>query len=252
MKNIAIIFAAGSGKRINNSAYAVPKQFLNIYGKPIIMYTLEQFQHHPLIDEIFIAVHPDYLDKMQEYVKYYNIAKTAGIIKGGKTAQESIYLLLKEAQISNHPDSLVLIHDGVRPNITQEVISKNIECACKYGNAITCRPCYETVLISNDGINPLQVPFRKNTFTAQAPQTFRLGERVEAHEIIRKSNPSYENLVDNCTIFNVLNKQTYMVEGNLGNIKITTPEDMYLLRALINYKEDLEAFGFAGKNQETL
>ena len=67
-----------------------------------------------------------------------------------------------------------------------------------------------------------------------------------------QSNPSYENLVDNCTIFNVLNKQTYMVEGNLGNIKITTPEDMYLLRALINYKEDLEAFGFAGKNQETL
>ena len=245
MKNIAIIFAAGSGKRLNKLAYATPKQFLNIFGKPIIIYTLEHFEHHPLIDEIYIAVQPKYTDKMKKLINYYNIKKVKEITQGGDTAQESVYNTLKCAGKYNTNDAIVLIHDGVRPNITKDVITKNIECAKKNGNAVTCRPCYETVLISDNGINPSIVPFRNNTYTAQAPQTFHLKEIIDAHDEIRKTNPTYENLVDSCTIFNYLQKKTYMTEGNLGNIKITTPEDMYLLRALINYKEDLDAYGFS-------
>lgn len=241
--NIAIIFAGGIGQRLNNGENSTPKQFLKINDKPIIIRTLELFQTHKDIDKIYISIHPDYYEYMQELVKYYYITKTAGIVNGGKTGQESIYNALKLAQKENPQDSIVLIHDGVRPNITKEVITKNIECTKKNGNAITCTSCFETILISDNGINPEHVPYRKDTYAAQAPQTFHLGEVIEAHEITRKTNPNYTDIVDTCTLYKTLNKKTFMVKGNRGNIKITTIEDLYILRALIRYKEDLEAFG---------
>ena len=241
--NIAIIFAGGIGQRLNNGENSTPKQFLKINDKPIIIRTLELFQTHKDIDKIYISIHPDYYEYMQELVKYYYITKTAGIVNGGKIGQESIYNALKLAQKENPQDSIVLIHDGVRPNITEEVITKNIECTKKNGNAITCTPCFETILISENGINPEHVPYRKDTYAAQAPQTFHLGEVIEAHEITRKTNPNYTDIVDTCTLYKTLNKKTFMVKGNRGNIKITTIEDLYILRALIRYKEDLEAFG---------
>lgn len=241
--NIAIIFAGGIGQRLNNGENSTPKQFLKINDKPIIIRTLELFQTHKDIDKIYISIHPDYYEYMQELVKYYYITKTAGIVNGGKTGQESIYNALKLAQKGNPQDSIVLIHDGVRPNITEEVITKNIECTKKNGNAITCTSCFETILISENGINPEHVPYRKDTYAAQAPQTFHLGEVIEAHEITRKTNPNYTDIVDTCTLYKTLNKKTFMVKGDRGNIKITTIEDLYILRALIRYKEDLEAFG---------
>lgn len=241
--NIAIIFAGGIGQRLNNGENSTPKQFLKINDKPIIIRTLELFQTHKDIDKIYISIHPDYYEYMQDLVKYYYITKTAGMVNGGKTGQESIYNALKLAQKENPQDSIVLIHDGVRPNITEEVITKNIECTKKNGNAITCTSCFETILISENGINPEHVPYRKDTYAAQAPQTFHLGEVIEAHEITRKTNPNYTDIVDTCTLYKTLNKKTFMVKGNRGNIKITTIEDLYILRALIRYKEDLEAFG---------
>lgn len=241
--NIAIIFAGGIGQRLNNGENSTPKQFLKINDKPIIIRTLELFQTHKDIDKIYISIHPDYYEYMQELVKYYYITKTAGMVNGGKTGQESIYNALKLAQKENPQDSIVLIHDGVRPNITEEVITKNIECTKKNGNAITCTSCFETILISDNGINPEHVPYRKDTYAAQAPQTFHLGEVIEAHEITRKTNPNYTDIVDTCTLYKTLDKKTFMVKGNRGNIKITTIEDLYILRALIRYKEDLEAFG---------
>ena len=241
--NIAIIFAGGIGQRLNNGENSTPKQFLKINDKPIIIRTLELFQTHKDIDKIYISIHPDYYEYMQELVKYYYITKTVGMVNGGKTGQESIYNALKLAQKENPQDSIVLIHDGVRPNITEEVITKNIECTKKNGNAITCTSCFETILIYENGINPEHVPYRKDTYAAQAPQTFHLGEVIEAHEITRKTNPNYTDIVDTCTLYKTLNKKTFMVKGNRGNIKITTIEDLYILRALIRYKEDLEAFG---------
>ena len=241
--NIAIIFAGGIGQRLNNGENSTPKQFLKINDKPIIIRTLELFQTHKDIDKIYISIHPDYYEYMQDLVKYYYITKTVGIVNGGKTGQESIYNALNLAQKENPQDSIVLIHDGVRPNITEEVITKNIECTKKNGNAITCTSCFETILISENGINPEHVPYRKDTYAAQAPQTFHLGEVIEAHEITRKTNPNYTDIVDTCTLYKTLDKKTFMVKGNRGNIKITTIEDLYILRALIRYKEDLEAFG---------
>lgn len=239
--NIAIIFAGGVGQRLKHKT-STPKQFLKINNKTIIVHTLEIFQRHEQIDKIYIAIHPDYYEYMQELVKYHYITKVKGIVKGGTTGQDSIYNALKLAQQENSKDSLVLIHDGVRPNITPQVITDNIKCAKENGNAITCTSCFETILVSENHTNPQHVPYRKDTFAAQAPQTFHLGEIINAHETTRKNNPNYNDIVDSCTLFKTLNKPTYMIEGNRGNIKITTIEDLYLLRALIRFKEDKEAF----------
>ncbi len=241
MANVAIIFAGGVGQRLQNKS-SIPKQFLKINGKCIIIHTLEIFQSHEDIDKIYIAIHPDYYEYMEELVRYHYITKVAGIVKGGATGQDSIYNALKLAETENASDTLVLIHDGVRPNITKEVITNNIKCAKLNGNAITCKPCQETILVSENHINPEHVPYRKNTFVAQAPQTFTMVELIKAHETIRTTNPNYVDIVDSCTLFKTLKIPTFMVEGNRGNIKITTIEDLYVLRALIRFKEDMEAF----------
>lgn len=240
--NIAVIFAGGVGKRLGNEAN-IPKQFLNVNSKPIIIHTLENFQKNENIDKIYIAIHPEYCDLMQELVEHYFITKTAAIVKGGATGQDSIYNALIKVADENPMDSIVLIHDGVRPHITQDVIDKNIETVLEFGSAITCCQCTETILISKDGDVPEEVPFRKETFSGQAPQSFFLRDILQAHEIERKVNPNYEDIVDSCTLFKKQGKATKMIIGNLRNIKITTLEDLYIFRSLIRYHEDSKIFG---------
>lgn len=233
--NIAVIFAGGTGSRMKGE-YPMPKQFIEVEGKPILVHTLEIFEMHPEIDAIYISMLSEFIDFTHELIKKYGFKKVKGVVKGGETGQDSIYNALLTAKKENSNDDLVLIHDGVRPILTNEVISRNIETAKKNGNAITTLPCYETILISKDKISPCEVPFRAETFKAQAPQTFKLGEIISAHEETRKTNPSYENMVDSCTIYHTLGRATYMVEGNFGNLKVTTPEDVFIMRAMLYYK----------------
>ena len=244
--NIAIIFAGGSGIRMGAG---IPKQFLEINGKPVIIHTLQLFQYHGEIDKIYLSVLEDYIEYMQELVDDYRLKKVACILPGGETAQDSIYNALKKAESENPPDSIVLLHDGVRPFVSYEVISNNIEGVKKNGNAITCTSCYETILLSHSGETVESVPFRKDTFAAQAPQSFYLKDIIEAHETIRKRPERYENMVDACTIIRSLGKEAYMTPGNRGNIKVTTPEDVYMFRALLQYKENEQAFGLGITNR---
>lgn len=151
-KEMVNIFAGGVGQRLCSGENSIPKQFLKINDKPIIIHTLELFQKHNLVDKIYISIHPDYYNYMEELVRYHYLDKVCGIVKGGTTGQDSIYNALLMARAENPDDSIVLIHDGVRPNITKEVITKCIECAKEKGNAITCTSCFETILISEDGI----------------------------------------------------------------------------------------------------
>ena len=239
--NIAILFAGGSGVRMGAG---IPKQFLEINGKPILIHTMQLFEFHKEIDKIYLAVLEDYIPYVQELIKEYHLTKVAAVIPGGETAQDTIYNALKKAEEENPSDSIVLIHDGVRPFITYEVISKNIEAVKKYGNAITCTACYETIMISEDGIRIDEVPPRKNCYAAQAPQSFYLGDIIKAHDVIRQRPERYENMVDACTIIRTQGITAHVVEGNRGNIKVTTPEDVYMFRALLQYKENEQAFGF--------
>lgn len=244
--NIAIIFAGGSGIRMGAG---IPKQFLEINGKPVIIHTLQLFQYHDEIDKIYISVLDDYIEYMQELVADFRIKKVAGILAGGETAQDSIYNALKRAEAENPEDSIVLLHDGVRPFVSYEVISNNIAGVKENGNAITCTSCYETILLSHDGAVVESVPYRKDTFAAQAPQSFYLKEILKAHEEIRSRPERYENMVDACTIIRSLGQKAYMVPGNRGNIKVTTPEDVYMFRALLQYKENEQAFGLGITNR---
>ena len=238
--NIAISFAGGSGVRMGAG---IPKQFLEINGKPIIVHTLDLFESHPEIDAIYMAVLADYIPYMNKLIRKYGIEKVRKVVAGGDSGQDSIYNALAAAREDNPGDSIVLIHDGVRPWISFDTISKNIACVKEHGNAITCTSCYETIMMSTTGEKVEQVPLRKNTFAAQAPQSFRLDDILEAHEIVRKTEKCYDDIVDSCTLIRSIGRDAYMVEGNRGNIKVTTPEDVYMYRALIQYRENEQAFG---------
>ena len=238
--NLAVIFAGGSGVRMGAG---VPKQFLEINGRPILIHTLSLFQDHEEIDKIYLAISKDYIRYVQYLLEEFHIDKVAGIAEGGETAQDSIYNALRLAQEENPGDSVVLIHDGVRPFIDYDVISKNIDSVHTWGSAITCTQCYETILISKDASTVEELPLRKESYSAQAPQSFYLQDILKAHESIRKRESRYENMVDACTIYRALGKQPHMVMGNRGNIKVTTPEDVYMFRALLQYRENEQAFG---------
>ena len=243
--NIAMIFAGGSGVRMGAG---IPKQFLEINSKPVLVHTVQMFQHHHLIDKIYISTLADYIPYVESLVEEYKLTKVAKVIPGGATAQDSIYNCLKEGASENPEDSIVLLSDGVRPFISYDVITANIETCKEKGNAITCTSCFETILLSESGDTVDSVPYRKNTYAAQAPQTFRLGDIIAAHDKIREINPTYENMVDACTICTTLGIPVHMVEGNRGNIKVTTPEDVYIFRALLQYRENEQAFGFGLTN----
>ena len=227
--NIAIVFAGGIGQRLNNE---LPKQFLEIDGKPILIYTLEHFQNHKRIDKIYISTLSDYIDYTHGLIEKFNITKVASVVEGGVSAMESIYNALIAAKKENDDDSIVLIHDGVRPIINSKVIDNNIDSVIKNGSAITTIPCNETIVESKNGTIAHHVPLRKETFKAQAPQSFRLKDVIEAHKAVKND---YTDIVDNCTLFMSLGKEVSLVEGNFGNIKITTPEDVYILKGVLEY-----------------
>lgn len=244
--NIAVIFASGKGTRMGTE---IPKQFLEINSKPILVHTVELFQYHPLIDKVYIVTMEDYIPYVQKLAKMYNLTKICGINTGGDSAQESIYNGLKMVKNENPEDSIVLLHDGVRPFVSSDVITRNIECVKKNGNAITCVPAYETVLTSKSRNEITDVSIRCETYIGQAPQSFYLRDIIDAHNAIRKRPEGYENMVDACTIMRTLGKTTYIVEGNRGNIKITTPEDVYIFKSYLKYKEDEQVFGLGLTNK---
>ncbi len=241
MPNLAIIFAGGTGSRMGNKSR--PKQFLKVDGKPIIIHTLEHFQKHEKIDEIYIACKEEYIDYLSELLDVYRIDKVVAVVPGGNTGQDSIYNALKEARRYNDGDAVVLIHDGVRPVITSNLISDNIKSVLEYGTAITCTHCFETIIISVDGNGVTKVPFRKDTYAAQAPQSFYLKDILQSHEIEREKNPEYINIVDSCTMFKSQGRDVHLVPGNRGNIKITTPEDYFIFKALLQYQESQDVLG---------
>ena len=228
--NVAIVFAGGVGARMGAG---VPKQFLELNGKPVLAHALGLFQDHPMVDEIVLVVSPEYFDDCRALAERYGVTKPLSLAESGESAQDSIYSGLKAAAAKYPPDTVVLLHDGVRPYVMPEVISANIEAVEKFGNAVTYTPCYETIVLSKDGETISSMPYRKESYTAQAPQSFRLGEILAAHEKIRARPEGYTDMVDQATICWALGIPIHLVPGNRGNVKITTPEDIISLDALL-------------------
>ena len=216
---------------------AIPKQFLELCGKPVLAHTLELFERHPRIDGIYLVVNADYVDQAEEFAGRFGITKLCGVTAGGDSAQASIYSGLKYAAARESAEATVLLHDGVRPYVAPEVITANIEAVERFGNAITYTPCYETIVLSSDGAAIETIPPRSHSYTAQAPQSFRLGDILAAHERIRARPEGYDGMVDQATICFTLGIPVHLVPGNRGNVKITTPEDLVTLEALLKWRQ---------------
>lgn len=238
--NIAVIFAGGVGKRMKTNG--IPKQFLEVYGKPILIYTLEKFENNQNIDAIVVSCLEEKMDYCKKLVDKYEITKVRSIVKGGKTGQESIYNGLKAAeQISETDKDIVLIHDGVRPLIDDEIIDNNIKCVKENGSAITCVECKETVVILDDNDNIKDVTDRSRSRLARAPQSFYLKDILAAHRKALEDGKT--DVIDSCTLMRMYGKEVSIVIGKSENIKITTPDDYYMFKAMLDMKENSNIFG---------
>lgn len=238
--NQAIIFAGGTGQRMSNKG--LPKQFLEVHGKPIIIHTLEYFQQHNQIDAIILVCLSDWKDYTVKLLKRYNITKVVSIVDGGSTGQESIYHGLTEAQAQGSLEDIVLLHDGVRPLINSELISNCIESVKQHGNAITVAPAQETIFVKSEAEHQVgEILDRKNCVVAKAPQCFYLGDILSAHQKAVAENKF--DFIDSATMMQYYGYTLSTVEGPSDNIKITTPIDLYTFKALLEGRENMQIIG---------
>jgi 2-C-methyl-D-erythritol 4-phosphate cytidylyltransferase len=241
MKNIAIIFAGGSGSRMGHKTSEgedLPKQFIEVEGKPIIIWTLEYFENSQQIDEIVIVMNPEWIEYCKDQITKFGMQKISAVVEGGETSQDSIYNGLVKAKELFGENNIVLLHDGVRPLISEKLIDDCIDSVKKHGTAITSLPATETIVYSKSGVLVNDTSVRNETYIASAPQAFILNEILDAHNEIRHSNPEYINIVDSCTLYNNLGKQCHLVRGPIGNIKLTRPEDIATFKAIKAYREN--------------
>ncbi len=240
--NTALILAAGVGQRMRNGG--LPKQFLKIMGKPIIVYTLEKFENCREVDGIVVVCHGSYIEYMKRLVADYKIGKAKKVIVGGDSRQSSVRKGLEALWEDNgRTQDIVVIHDGVRPLVDTAVINENIRVAKLYGCAVTVHPVTESVVITG-GEEAVLGDFKKraDTYSMTAPQTFRLGEILEAYQ---KEATEEEGmpLLDAAMVYSRTGRKVRLVKEHGTNLKITTPEDFYFLRAVLDLEENKYIFG---------
>ncbi len=239
MKNIAVIFAGGSGTRMNTVSR--PKQFLELKGKPVIIYTLELFDNHPQIEGIVVVCIEQWIPFLEKQLNKFEINKVVRIVPGGDTCQKSIYNGLVAAAVLYGEECNVLIHDGVRPLITEHTISDCVKTVEEKGNCVTCIPATETFVVKQED-GSLEIPARDNSLIARAPQCFRLKDILDAHHQAQKEGVF--NFIDSCTMMSHYGHRMNTIIGPMENIKITTPTDFFIFRAMVEVHENQQIFGF--------
>lgn len=222
--NIALIMAAGSGSRMQNANE--PKQFVLVNNKPLLIYSLETF--NKMVDAIIIVTSLEYAEKVNELCKQYNIDKLKAIVTGGDLRQHSVLNGLRAIKDNYPDDSVVLIHDAARPLVSEKIINDNIDAVKKYGAAVTVIPATDTTLLSDDGEFISSSLKRSSVYQAQTPQSFILKEILEAHLSAVKEDAF---ATDDASLFNKYNKKPLrMVFGDKRNFKVTTEEDLLILK----------------------
>lgn len=237
--NIGVIFAGGVGTRMHSKE--LPKQFLEIHNEPIIIRTIRYFEDNKNIDAVVVACVADWIGYFEELVAKYHLEKVKKVVPGGETGQLSIYNGLKAAkevadELAGGEPSIVLIHDGVRPMISSELLDRNIESVREYGNCITAGVVTETIVQIDDDHTMVMVPDRAHSRVAKAPQSFWLSDILGTHE--RAMSEGITTFIDSCTMMQHYGFRLHMIDGPFENIKITTPEDFYTMRAILQVKED--------------
>lgn len=234
--NIGLLIAGGSGNRMGQD---IPKQFMHVDGAPIIIHTLQCFQQHPGIGAIGVVCLKGWETVLQSYANQFNVTKLKWVFSGGNSGMESIHngiYGLKEEGCDD--DDLILIHDAVRPLLSQDIISSNIATCQAYGYAITGIKCREAILKSNDGFTTKTSIPRDTLIRTQTPQTFKLKNIINAHELAKVKGIA--DSVASCTLIAELNEdiEMHIVPGSEKNIKITTVEDLEILKALMHTEKD--------------
>lgn len=226
---IALLTAAGSGSRMHQD---IPKQFLHIDNKPIILYTLEAFQRNPQVDAIMVVTLDTWKDFVWTYSRQYNISKLRWVVSGGATGQESIGNGLKALAEECPMDSVVMVHDGNRPLVSNDIIADSLSVFQKYGSAVAAIPCVEAVFKSADGCKSnISIP-REELFRTQTPHTYTLEKLLWAHEEAKKRG--IVNTAASCTLMQALGETVYLSRGSEKNFKLTTLEDMDIFRAFLH------------------
>lgn len=235
MKNIAILTAGGVGMRTNQD---LPKQFITVENKPIIIYTLEAFQNHPSIDEIYVSCLEGWNSILEAYARQFNITKLKRIVTGGATGQESIYngLIAINEDNDNTENIIAVIHDGNRPMVSQDVITDCLVKQKKYGSAVAVIPTTEVVFVSTNGEFSDEALNRDELWRTQTPHSYKFSELFEVHKKAIKDE--VYNMAASCSLMQKYGYSAYFSKGSEKNIKITTVEDIEIFKGLLTTKND--------------
>ena len=226
----AIIIAGGTGRRMGQS---IPKQFISVYEKPVIIYTLEGFQRHPQIDAIEVVCIDGWHDVLRAYAEQFGITKLKWVVSGGETAQESIRngVFFLEEKIS--PDDVVIIHDGIRPLVEEEILSDVIIKCRQYGNAVTSMPYNEQIFVIDNDISTVKYIPREMLRRVANPQAYKFGKLDWAyHEAYEKEIGIYGSSYTN-TMMVELGERLYFAAGSEKNIKLTTQDNLELFKGYL-------------------
>lgn len=228
--NTAVIIAGGSGHRMGQD---IPKQFINVYDKPILIYTLEAFQKHPKIDAVEVVCIDGWHDMVWAYAKQFRIDKLKWIVSGGKTGQESIRNGVFNLEGKCSEEDIVVIHDGIRPLVDETVLSDVIVTCEKYGNGVTSLPYNEQIFVVDDEISTVKYIPRETLRRVSTPQAYRFGKLDRAyHEAFEKEIGIYGSSYAN-TMMVELGERLYFAAGSDKNIKLTTPDDLEMFKAYL-------------------
>lgn len=231
MANVGLLIAGGAGNRMHQD---IPKQFITVNERPVIVYTLEAFEKHPEIDAIGVVCIESWEQVLWAYAKQFNISKLKYVVPGGKNGQDSIRNGVYELEKHFDKDDLVLIHDAIRPMVSAEIISDNIRVAREFGNAITVISCAEAMMQTEDGVVSTGSYPRDRLKRTQTPQAFRIGDICDLHR--RALEAGITNSVASCTLKIEMGEQVYFSAGSEKNIKLTTIEDIDIFKALLAAK----------------
>ena len=233
--NIAIVIAGGSGHRMGQD---IPKQFINVYDKPVIIYTLESFQKHPQIDAIEVVCIDGWHDVLKAYAKQFGITKLKWVVNGGQTGQESIRNGVYNLESVLKDDDVVIIHDGIRPLVDESVLSDVILKCNRYGNAVTSMPYNEQIFVIDDEISTVKYIPRETLRRVSTPQAYKFGKVDRAyHEAFEKKIGIYGSSYTN-TMMVELGERLYFAAGSDKNIKLTTKDDLEMFKAYLKSDKD--------------
>lgn len=231
---VALLTAAGVGTRMGQD---IPKQFMHVENKPLIIHTMEAFQNHPSVDVIMVVTLPSWVAVLQAYASQFNITKLKWIVPGGATGQESIHNGLIELSKELDQDDIVMVHDGNRCLVSSEIISNSLATFHAHGSAVAAISCVEAVFRSDDdGVSSTVSIPREQLFRTQTPHTYTLGKLLWAHEEAEKQG--IINTAASCTLMQKLGETVYFSKGSETNLKITTVDDMMIFEALLHTKKD--------------